>query len=94
MNAVDRFTGELETLLSDIAFSGLRNIHPAFLDKLTLLENTARELGMEQGSALLRQFSLALRQYRLGSAGTDAGAAALLCRLDFYNKNLTGLSGN
>jgi hypothetical protein len=89
MNAVDRFTRELETLLSDIAFSGLKNIHPAFLDKLTLLENTARELGMEQGAVLLGQFSAGLRQYRIGS--TNAGNPAdLLCGLEFYSKNLTG----
>jgi hypothetical protein len=96
MNAVDRFTRELETLLSDIAFSGLKNIHPAFLEKLTLLENTARELGMENGAVLLGQFSAALRQYRLGSAdAADAAVAAgspaaLLCGLEFYGKNLAG----
>jgi hypothetical protein len=93
MNAVDRFTRELETLLSDIAFSGLKNIHPAFLDKLTLLENTARELGMENAAALLGKFSAALRQYRLGSADAAAAGgspAALLCGLEFYCKNLAG----
>jgi len=89
MNAVDRFARELETLLQDIAFSGLKNASPSILEKLTLLGFTAKELGMEKAAALLSQFTEALRIYRL-EGGEGKKPAALLCGLEFYGKNIAG----
>jgi hypothetical protein len=91
MNAVFRFTHELESLLSDIAFSGLKNVHPGTLEKIALLEGTVGELGMGKGASLLKEFAEALRTYRLGEAN-NSDLAALLCNLDFYNKNIIGNS--
>ena len=94
MDAIDRFIGGLDTLLADIAFSGLRNVHPGALEKIEALATVAGELGMEQGAALLRRFALALREYRTASvpgAGVEY-LVSLLCGLDFYNKNLMGNS--
>jgi hypothetical protein len=93
MNATSRFTRELETLLSDAAFSGLKNIHPGTLDKLAVLEKTAEELGMRRGARLLKNFAEALRTWRLNekaAGGETENLAKMLCSLDFYNKNLTG----
>jgi hypothetical protein len=88
-NAINRFVRELEETLSDIAFSGFKNIHPGILEKLSLLGGSAKELGMDCGSALLTAFAEALRNYRT-TAGGHSVPAELLCRLDFYNKNLMG----
>jgi hypothetical protein len=94
MNAPDQLCRELETLLSDICFSGLKNVHPEILEKLTLLEGTAKELGMERGAALMNQLAASLRNYRLaGAASRGEGneqVLSLLCALDFYNKNVMG----
>jgi hypothetical protein len=89
MNALDRLCRELDTLLSDICFSGLKNVHPEILEKITLLEGTAKELGMERGAALLNQFAASLGNYRL-TAGKNEQVLKLLCALDFYNKNIMG----
>jgi hypothetical protein len=89
MNALDRLSRELDTLLSDIAFSGVKNIHPEIIDKLARLEGTAKELGMEKGAALMNQFAGALRNYRLAGEGNEP-VLNLLCALDFYNKNVMG----
>jgi hypothetical protein len=97
MNAVERFSRELDFLLSDIAFSGLKNIHPGVLEKLSGFETAAGTLGMEQGAALISRFASALREYRLASPGIKDSApvngrelSALLAQLDFYNKNISG----
>ncbi|AEF82019.1 hypothetical protein [Leadbettera azotonutricia] len=96
MNALEKLCHELETLLSDICFSGLKNVHPEILEKLTLFEGTAKELGMERGAALINQFAASLRNYRAGTSNAvDPGekseqALKLLCALDFYNKNILG----
>jgi hypothetical protein len=89
MNALGRLCRELDTLLSDICFSGLKNVHPEVLDKLTLLEGTAKELGMDRGAALMNQFAASLRNYRL-AAEKNEQVLKLLCALDFYNKNVMG----
>jgi hypothetical protein len=102
VNAPERLCGELDTLLSDICFSGLKNVHPEILEKLTLLEGTAKELGMERGAVLISQFAASLVNYRLAgnspsaasrgtaASGKNEDALTLLCALDFYNKNLMG----
>jgi hypothetical protein len=95
MNSVERFSRDLDILLSDIAFSGLKNIHPGVLEKLTRFEADAGALGMEQGAALISRFAAALRTYRLSSPDTKDTApvsgrelSALLAGLDFYNRNI------
>ncbi|MFP3041180.1 hypothetical protein LQZ19_05095 [Treponema primitia] len=96
MNALGKLCRELETLLADICFSGLKNVHPEILEKLTLLEGTAKELGMERGAALINQFAASLRDYRAGTSNEvsrsekNEQALNLLCALDFYNKNILG----
>jgi hypothetical protein len=94
MNALNRLCRELDTLLSDIIFSGLKNVHPEVLEKLTLLEGTAKELGMDRGAELIKQFAASLRNHRLAVPGTPGGKSGetvrLLCALDFYNKNIMG----
>jgi hypothetical protein len=97
MNALSRFCRELDTLLSDIIFSGLKNVHPEVLEKLTLLEGTAKELGMDRGAELITQFAASLRNHRLAAPGTpgipggkNRETVKLLCALDFYNRNVMG----
>ncbi|MDR2768478.1 MAG: hypothetical protein LBB82_09175 [Treponema sp.] len=93
LRAIERFNSELDALLSDIAFAGLRNVYAVTAGKLESLADTARLLGMETGAALLAEFSAALREYRAGSAAPDGAAArsgkaerciSLLCKLEFY----------
>ena len=94
MSAPERFSRELDSLLSDICFSGLKNIHPSCLEKMSRMAGTARELGMEQGARLLEAFAFALRDYRLareaGQVSESESPAALLGKLDFYNKTVMG----
>jgi hypothetical protein len=93
MNAVERFSRDLDILLSDIAFSGLKNIHPGVLEKLARFEAAAGTLGMEQGAALISRFAAALREYRLAGVESGRELSALLAGLDFYNKNIGGNLG-
>jgi hypothetical protein len=94
MDAVERFCRELDTVLADIAFSGIKNIHPGFLRKLESLSSAAKELGMAAGASLLNEFGAALRDYRLAGESAKTGSGdkpvSLLCRLDFYSKNVRG----
>jgi hypothetical protein len=72
LKSVERFSRDLDTLLSDIAFSGLKNVHPGVLEKLARFEAAAGALGMEQGAALISRFASALRAYRLAEhSGTS-----------------------
>jgi hypothetical protein len=104
MNSVEHFSRDLDTLLSDIAFSGLKNIHPGVLEKLSQFEAGAAALGMEQGAALISRFASALREYRLAEHSlqqtsrdtkntapvSGSELSSLLAGLDFYNKNISG----
>jgi hypothetical protein len=96
MNALEKLCHELETLLADICFSGLKNVHPEVLEKLTRFEGTAKELGMERGAAMINQFAASLRNYHadasneVPSGEKKEQALKLLCALDFYNKNILG----
>ncbi|MDR3199976.1 MAG: hypothetical protein LBT68_00835 [Spirochaetales bacterium] len=97
MKAPERFTRELDTLLADIAFSGIKNIHPGALDKTGSLAAAAKELGMAQGEKLLAEFEEALRAFRLAAESAkpedSKNVISRLCRRDFYNKNLMGNIG-
>jgi hypothetical protein len=104
MNALEILCHELETLLADICFSGLKNIHPEILEKLARFEKRAKELGMERGAMLINQFAASLRNYRAGTSNAvscetsnevppgekNEQVLKLLCALDFYNKNILG----
>jgi hypothetical protein len=89
MDAVERFTTELYTLLSDIAFSGIKNVHSGVLTKLEAIKAAAVELGMSKGAELLSEFSDALGNYRTNEEDAER-VLALLSGLAFYNENLTG----
>ncbi|MDR2182121.1 MAG: hypothetical protein LBN92_05510 [Treponema sp.] len=92
LRAVERFNAELEALLADIAFAGLRNVHAGITGRLESLAGTARLMGRETAAGLLAGFSAALREYRAGGRETDGAAArskaercvSLLCKLEFY----------
>ena len=103
MNALERFCAELDELCADMAFAGLKNMQPSCLDKIARLAATAKELGLETGERLLRQFAVAVRNWRLlpelpiasdqepeVNSANSVLPVALLCALDFYVKTILG----
>lgn len=80
---------ELEFTLSDVCFSGLKNVQPALLEKLTELQRWMEELGMAEGSKQTSLLIETLRACRMAETSVSA-AAGQLCALEFYSKNILG----
>lgn len=78
---------ELELLLSDIAFSGLRNIQPVTLQKLEDLKHWMNELNMTEAIRLTDSFIDSVYAWQ-GGQGTIEAVADNLCILEFYEKNI------
>lgn len=86
---VEELMRELELLLSDICFSGMKNTQPALLQKLDGLKAWMIELGMPRGCAQIEAFMQTLRAYQLGESSTIE-AADKLCACEFYVRNVLG----
>ena len=84
---VKNLLAELELQLSDIAFSGLRNIQPVTLQKLEDLKHWMNELNMSEAIRLTDRFIDSVYAWQAGQTPL-ATVAANLCALEFYEKNL------
>lgn len=80
---------ELELQLSDIAFSGLRNIQPVTLQKLEDLKHWMAELNMPEAIRLTDRFINSVYAWQSGQTTIDT-VATNLCALEFYQKNIIG----
>lgn len=78
---------ELELLLSDIAFSGLRNIQPVTLQKLEDLKHWMNELNMTEAIRLTDSFIDSVYAWQVGQVAIEV-VADNLCALEFYEKNV------
>ena len=84
---VKNLLAELELQLSDIAFSGLRNIQPVTLQKLEDLKHWMNELNMSEAIRLTDRFIDSVYAWQAGQTTLEP-VAANLCALEFYEKNL------
>ena len=86
---VERILNELELLLSDFCFAGLRNAPPGFLHKLEELQKCMETLGMTQGADCIAKFTAAMQSYHLGDADVLPAINAMAA-LEFYCKSASG----
>ena len=84
---VKTLLAELELQLSDIAFSGLRNIQPVTLQKLEDLKHWMNELNMSEAIRLTDRFIDSVYAWQAGQTTLET-VAANLCALEFYEKNI------
>lgn len=76
---------ELELLLSDIAFGGLRNVQPVTLCKLEELKQWMNELNMAEGSERIDCLVQSFHEYQSGTVTIEQPVSAF-CALEFYEK--------
>ena len=84
---IKNLLAELELQLSDIAFSGLRNIQPVTLQKLEDLKHWMNELNMSEAIHLTDRFIDSVYAWQAGQTTLET-VAANLCALKFYEKNI------
>ncbi|WP_418548587.1 hypothetical protein [Parabacteroides goldsteinii] len=84
---IKNLLAELELQLSDIAFSGLRNIQPVTLQKLEDLKHWMNELNMSEAIHLTDRFIDSVYAWQAGQTTLET-VAANLCALEFYKKNI------
>lgn len=84
---VKNLLAELELQLSDIAFSGLRNIQPVTLQKLEDLKHWMNELNMSEAIRLTDRFIDSVYAWQAGQTTLETVAANLYA-LEFYEKNI------
>jgi hypothetical protein len=89
--AIQKLIYELELLLSDIVFAGLRNTQPVVLDKLQAIQQGFKELQMTEGYRLCEEFKESITRYHTG-IGNAEDSANKLCSLEFYVKSALGNS--
>ena len=77
---VKNLLAELELQLSDIAFSGLRNIQPVTLQKLEDLKHWMNELNMSEAIRLTDRFIDSVYAWQAGQTTLET-VAANLCAL-------------
>ena len=84
---IKNLLAELELQLSDIAFSGLRNIQPVTLQKLEDLKHWMNELNMSEAIRLTDRFIDSVYAWQAGQTTLEI-VATNLCALEFYEKNI------
>ena len=84
---IKNLLAELELQLSDIAFSGLRNIQPVTLQKLEDLKHWMNELNMSEAIHLTDRFIDSVNAWKAGQTTLET-VAANLCAQEFYEKNI------
>lgn len=84
---IENVCRELELLLSDIAFGGLRNVQPVTLCKLEELKQWMKELNMTEGISRIDRLVHSFHQYRLGVI-TMEQLVSECCALEFYEKHI------
>ena len=84
---IENVCRELELLLSDIAFGGLRNVQPVTLCKLEELKQWMKELNMTEGISRIDRLVRSFHQYRLGAI-TMEQLVSECCALEFYEKHI------
>ena len=84
---IKNLLAELELQLSDIAFSGLRNMQPVTLQKLEDLKHWMNELNMSEAIRLTDRFIDSVYAWQAAQPPL-APVAANLCALEFYEKNI------
>lgn len=78
---------ELELLLSDIAFGGLRNVQPVTLRKLEELKQWMVELNMSEGIERINRLVRGFHDYQSGVISIEQ-LASEFCALEFYEKQI------
>lgn len=85
---LEEIVKELEIILSDIAFSGIDNIDSSFVERIELLENSAREKNIFNLSNLLNDFVSSIKDYKLEDSRENLQRVFInVSKLDFYIKN-------
>ena len=74
---IKNLLAELELQLSDIAFSGLRNIQPVTLQKLEDLKHWMNELNMSEAIHLTDRFIDSVYAWQAGQTTLETVAANL-----------------
>lgn len=85
---IENVVEELELLLSDIAFGGLRNVQPVTLSKLEELKRRLTELNMTEGVRRIDRLIKAFHEYRAGAVTVELPASEF-CALEFYEKHIS-----
>lgn len=78
---------ELELLLSDITFGGLRSVQPITLKRLEELKLSMKELNMTEGIKRTDKLIHDLQEYQLGNISVEILASSL-CELEIYEKQI------
>jgi hypothetical protein len=78
---------ELELLLSDMAFGGLRNVQPVTLRKLEELKQWLNELNMTEGVERIDRLIRSFHEYQSGALPMER-LASEFCALEFYEKHI------
>lgn len=92
MKNVTEVLEDLQTLLSDIAFSGIRNIEPSSINDMKKLERKMKNLGMLNGAKYIYDFKNNVFEYVSNNKNEVIKERAIktLCKLEFYLKNVIG----
>ncbi len=89
MNAIEKISAELEMILSDICFSGVRNMSPSLLKKLETYQHAMEEMGMKTGAKLILDAVDSVIKLQSGETTLENTVRAI-CTLDFYIKTIQG----
>lgn len=84
---IENIFRELELLLSDIAFGGLRNVQPVTLRKLEELKQWMVELNMSEGIERINRLVRGFHDYQSGVVPIEQ-LASEFCALEFYEKQI------
>ena len=86
---VQKICTEMEILLSDMGFTGIRNVQPVLLRKMENMKAGLLELSMNEGAKQIDDFLLSIRAYHTHSLSIGT-VVDKLCALDFYVKTVLG----
>ena len=90
MDTIEKLCQELESILSGINTSGIKDIDPGVIDQINKLSGASEELSMKTGKKLIDNLVASLQSFKEGKS--DENSVTLrITALDFYSKKV--LSG-
>ena len=85
---VEELRKELETIVTCLASSGFGVIDPGIVEKLERITISAAELGMKEGTRLVKNLVDTMKAIHEGTSRVESGIVRLTA-IDFYVKKLS-----
>ena len=87
MDTIEKLCQELDSILSTINTSGIKNINSGIIDQIEKTSSAAEKLGMQAGKKLIDNLVTSLKSFKEGKSDENS-VSVRITALEFYEKKV------